>query len=129
MAKKKETITGTQAVDEYMAALEHPFKAEVEALRQIILEANPKMHERVKWNSPSFYYQVDLAAFHLRETKRVHIVFVFYKGQMIHESNGILEGDYKDRRMAYFYSMEDVLAKKEALQKIVNDWIELIETA
>ena len=51
MAKKRETV------DEYMAALDHPFKAEVEALRAIIKGVNPNITEQVKWNSPSYRYK------------------------------------------------------------------------
>jgi len=51
MAKKRETV------DEYMAALDHPFKAEVEALRAIIKGVNPNITEQVKWNAPSYRYK------------------------------------------------------------------------
>jgi uncharacterized protein YdhG (YjbR/CyaY superfamily) len=123
---KKPVVSGTEAVNEYMAKLEHPFKAEIQAIRKIVLNANSKMAERVKWNAPSFYYQLDFGAFHIRETKHVHLVLVFPKGIPQNE-NPLLQGDYKDRRMAYFYSMEDVLAKKPLLEKVVNDWVELVE--
>ncbi|CAN5207966.1 hypothetical protein BH09BAC1_BH09BAC1_03780 [soil metagenome] len=122
---KKQNKTPT--VDELMAALEHPLKVEIEAVRAIILNANHKIAERVKWNSPSFHYnKLDLAAIHTRSHDCVHIIFVFYNGDMI-ESKGLLEGDYKDRRMAKFYSMEDIIDKKTALEKVVNEWVELIE--
>ena len=126
MAKSKSTLSGTEAVNEYMLKLEHPFKAEIEAIRKIILSASGKMAERVKWNAPSFYYKEDLAAFHIREQKRVHLVLVFPKG-IVEDESKLLEGDYKDRRMAYFYSMEDVLKKKPALEEIVRKWVELAE--
>ena len=129
MAKQKQT--GTEQVNEYMQQLEHPLKAEVEALRSIILNATSKLAERVKWNSPSFYLasdpKKDLSAFNLREQKHVHMVLVFYNGAMIHESNGLLKGDYKDRRMAYFESMEDIDNKKETLEKVVREWVALHE--
>lgn len=120
-------MSDTEKVNEYMKHLEHPFKAEIEAVRQIILGANLKMKERIKWNAPSFYYnKADLAAFHPRETKFVHLVMVFPKG-IVEDESGLLQGNYKDRRMAYFYDMNDVLSKKEALEKVVNRWVELID--
>lgn len=124
---KSANMKNIETVDEYMTKLKHHLKAEVEALRSIILNANSKIAERVKWNSPSFYYKKDLAAFNLRAVGFVHIVFVFYNGDMIHESGGLLEGDYKDRRMAKFYSMEDIISKKTLLEKVVNDWLALID--
>ncbi len=118
--------TGKELVDEYIARLEHPFKKELEAVRKIILKANPKMQERIKWNSPSFFYHSDFGAFHLRDTSRLHLVLVFPNG-IVADGGGLLEGDYKDRRMVYFTSMKDVKAKQATLEKVVNAWIALDE--
>lgn len=123
----KQKLTGKEAVDAYMEALEHPFKAEIEAVRQIILAANPKMEERIKWNAPSFYFDKDFAAFNPRTRDFAQLVMVFHDGAMVQDRMGLLEGDYKDRRLASFHSMEDVLAKKEALEKVVNLWIGFVE--
>lgn len=41
----------------------------------------------------------------------------------IDDGAGLLEGDYKDRRMAYFSDMKDAKAKEAALTKVVNDWV------
>jgi hypothetical protein len=117
----------TQAVNEYMTALSHPFKAEMEAVRKITLDANHKLKERIKWNAPSFYYKKDLAAFNTRAQDCLHIVFVFYDGEMVTDDIGLLKGDYKDRRMVKFYSMQEIESKKEVLIKIVNDWVSLID--
>lgn len=43
------------AVDEFMAGLEQPLKAEIETVRAIILDADKRITERIKWNAPSFY--------------------------------------------------------------------------
>ncbi len=120
-------VNQTEAVDAYMESLEHPQKAEIEALRQIILKANNKIMERVKWNAPSFFYKEDMAAFNPRAKGFVQIIFVFYNGDMIHESNGLLEGGWKDRRMARFFDMKDIKAKKKTLEKVVQDWVRLME--
>lgn len=128
MAKTTTKLTGTAAVDAYMQQLQHPHKAGIELIRKIILDAHPKVAERVKWNAPSFYYKEDIAAFHVRQEKFIHLVLVFPHG-IIDNSYGILEGDYKDRRMAYFYSIADIDLKKTGLQSIINDWITLTDKA
>jgi hypothetical protein len=119
--------SGADDVAAYMQRLEHPLKAEVEAVRAIILGANRKIAERVKWNSPSFYYQQDLAAFHLRARDCVHVVFVFPQGTMPSDRFGFLEGDYKDRRMARFRDMADVQANKAGLVRLVNHWVRAMD--
>lgn len=123
---KKQTAGGREEVDLYMEKLDHSMKSGIELLRDIIRNANPKLQERVKWNAPSFYYVKDLCAFHLRPKDYIQIVFVFYDGNMI-ESPGLLEGAYKDRRLAKFHSMEDIEQKRPALERFVNDWVALID--
>ncbi|KRT15535.1 hypothetical protein ASU31_14390 [Pedobacter ginsenosidimutans] len=123
----KEHKQKADQVDNYMEKLQHPFKQEVERLRSIILNANPKLQERVKWNSPSFFYIKDLAAFNLRAKGYVQIIFIFYDGNMI-EDPSLLQGNWKDRREARFHSMADIEAKQSALEQLVNNWVKLIES-
>jgi hypothetical protein len=126
MAKVTSKLTGTDAVNAYMQQLQHPHKVGIELMRNIILTANPKVAERVKWNAPSFFYKEDIGAFNVRQEKFIHLVLVFPYG-IIEHSYGILEGEYKDRRMAYFYSIEDIENKKTALQNVINDWVTLTD--
>lgn len=91
-----------EKVEDLMDKLEHPLKPEVEALRKIISDADPKIAERVKWNAPSYYYKMDMAAFNLRQTKFVQLILIFPKG-LIADDSGLLLGDWKDRREARFH--------------------------
>jgi hypothetical protein len=108
-----------------MRDVDHPFKAEMQAVRDIILGVSPKILERIKWNAPSFYYKEDLGAFNPRATEYAHLILLFPGGQGMQDASGLLEGNHKDRREAKFYSLEDVKAKKRALEKIVKGWVEL----
>jgi len=126
MAAPKK-LSGTEAVDAYMCRLQHPQKAEIEAVRVIVLNADSKVAERVKWNAPSFYYRDDIAAFNPRAKGFVQLVFVFHRGKMIDDRFDLLEGAYKDRRLARFVDMNDVRAKENALQCVVRRWIELTD--
>ena len=49
-------------------------------------------------------------------------------GIIINADTGLLEGDYIDRRMAHFYSMDDIQAKKVALEKVVRRWIAVMDS-
>jgi hypothetical protein len=125
MPKAPKVLNDTPKVNEYMRALEHPLKAEMEAVRAIILNAHPGVTEGIKWNAPSFYYKGDMAVFNPRAQEYVHIVFP--NGIIIRDDTGLLEGDYVDRRMAYFYDMDDVNAKKAALEKVILGWINVMD--
>ena len=116
---------GKVVVDAYMRDVDHPFKAEMQAVREIILGASPKIAERIKWNAPSFYYEEDLGAFNPRATEYAHLILLFPGGQGMDDSSGLLEGNHKDRREAKFHSLDDVKAKKRALEKLVKGWVAL----
>lgn len=123
MAKKKDLHAGdTPAVEAYLAKLEHPFKAEAQAVREAILGVDPAITEQVKWNAPSFSYGSDyLGTFNLRPTHHLHLIF--HHRQIAGLSSNILEGDYADRRMVYFSDMEDVRAKEAELIRVVRELI------
>ncbi len=116
MAKKLD-------VEAFMAALDHPLKSEVQAVRQIIMGVDPGITEQVKWNAPSFSYGDDyLVTFHLRPTDYVHLVFHHPATPTV--TSELLEGSYPDgRRMAYFSDMNTVIEKKEALERVISDLI------
>ena len=109
------------SVDDYMRALEHPFKAEVQAVREIILGVDQRITEQVKWNAPSFSYKGYLATFSLHRTE--HVILIFHNGAILDDQDGLLEGDYPDRRMVYFAGMTDVEAKRAGLERAIREWI------
>jgi len=123
-------MSRTNDVDSYMAGLEHPRKAEIEALRRSILGADAGIAERIKWNAPSFYFKDDFATFRLQPKDTLQIVF--HKGAKARDNStevkiddplGLLKWVAKDRSVASFSDMADVQAKQAALVDIVRQWI------
>jgi uncharacterized protein YdhG (YjbR/CyaY superfamily) len=126
LRKKGSPVSRTDKVDEFLRELSHPLKAEVEAVRSIIKGVNKDINEEIKWNAPSFNYKGEyLVTFNLREMKRIHLVF--HNPLIPKVKSNLLEGDYKDRRMAYFSNMKEVKAKKAVLEKALKDLIRLIQ--
>jgi uncharacterized protein YdhG (YjbR/CyaY superfamily) len=124
LKKKGSPVSRTDKVDEFLENLSHPFKAEIEALRSIIKGVNKDINEEIKWKAPSFNFKGEyLVTFNLWEEKRIHLVF--HNPQISKVKSKLLEGDYKDRRMAYFADMKDVKAKKAMLEKALKDLIKL----
>ena len=113
------------AVDAYMERLDHPLKAEVQAVRDLIKGVDSRITEQVKWNAPSFSYMGYLATFNLRPTHHVHLVW--HNGAILQDPAGLLEGRYPDRRMTYFTSMAEVEAKRPAMEALVRQWVELMD--
>jgi len=107
-----------------MEKLDHPFKAEVEMVREIIKNVNKDITEQIKWNAPSFSYQGEsLVTFNLWEKKRIHLVF--HNPLISKVKSKLLEGDYDHRRMAYFEDKNDIETNKATLEKAVKDLIKL----
>jgi hypothetical protein len=125
MKKAKSSKNNTEKVNEFMAQLDHPFKAEVQAAREIILGVNPHITEEIKWKAPSFSYKGYMATLNLWAKEHVHLIF--HNGAILQDQNGLLQGDYVDRRMVYFANMEELNAKKVALENAVKEWVQLMD--
>jgi len=126
LKKKGSFVNRTDKVDAFLRELKHPLTAEVEAVRSIIKGVNKNINEEVKWRAPSFNYKGEyLVTFNLWETKRIFLVF--HNPLIPRVKSKILEGDYKDRRKAYFADMQDIKAKKPLLEKALKDLIKLID--
>ena len=123
--KKANSITNhTPQVDAFMDKLAHPFKAEVQMVREIIKNVNKDITEQIKWNAPSFGYKGEsLVTFNLWEKKRIHLVF--HNPMISKVKSKLLEGDYDHRRMAYFADQNDIQAKRKTLEKALKDLIKL----
>jgi hypothetical protein len=140
MAPKNETTKPSEPhkVDAYMQKMQHSLKNVVEALRQLILSTDPEIGEEIKWNAPTFFYSGEMRPFDPKEYKRYLIVFnlfkqdcirlVFPSGAKVNDTSGLLEGSYADgRRLAMFYSVDDVNSKKEAIQRVIKEWLRLLD--
>lgn len=121
---KKAKLTDAELVTAYMDQLEHPLKAEMEAVRKIIKECDKTIHERIKWNAPSYYTSADMVTFNHRSPEYVHLIF--HHPTIVKIKSTLLEGDYKDRRMVYFRTMKEVTANKKELQRIIKEQVQLI---
>lgn len=125
MKKATSTKGNTEKVDEFMDKLDHPFKAEVQAVRDIIKNVNKQITEEIKWAAPSFSYKGYMATFNLWAKEHVHLIF--HNGAILSNRSGLLEGDYPTRRMVYFSDMEQVKSKQAALERAVKEWVKLMD--
>jgi hypothetical protein len=120
-------------VASFLALLVHPRKAEILALRQIILGTDPGIAESIKWNAPSFRTVEDFATMHLRAKDSVGIVLHLGAKKRsdttavtIDDPESLLTWLAKDRAMATFRDMSDVEAKRAAFEAIIRQWIRFV---
>ena len=131
MTTKKSAADPGVAV--YMAALDHPLKPALEAVRQAILAASPSIAEGIKWNMPSFRTTEYFATTNL--TGKTGLRLILHTGAKVKASAatglevddpaGLLKWLAKDRALVSFTDLGDVKAKRAALQAIIRAWIKL----
>lgn len=134
-ASKK--LSDTEQVTAHIKKLEPGLGKIVKTIRQIILSTDKEIGERIKWNNPSCYYTGEMKSFDPKEYKREIVVFNLFKGRImlvfpsgakVNDTTGLLEADYKDgRRLIVFKDMKDVKSKEKALQKVIKDWLKLVD--
>ncbi|WP_181369414.1 DUF1801 domain-containing protein [Flavobacterium album] len=134
----KTKLSPEEQVTAFITTSAHPLANVMQALREIILGTSPEISEHIKWNSPAFYYNGEMAPFDPKEYKRDIVVYnvrkpgeillIFPTGAKVIDITGILDGKFADgRRMVTITSMGDFTAKKEALQNVIRHWLALIE--
>lgn len=128
--KPAKAADGAQAVVEFLRGLDHPLRAELETVRELILDASPAIREGIKWNAPSFRTSEYFATFNLREKNRLRLILHFgakvkdgTNAPEIVDPDGLLEWLAKDRCMITLRDRDEVKAKAAALQAIVRQWI------
>lgn len=109
------------SVDKWFTELEHPLKQEMQAVREIVLSADDRMTETVKWGGPTFMYKGNMATINPRAKRFVNLFF--QTGSVIKDRHGVLEGDAAQVRTIKFADMDDTKAKKSALEAVVKGWI------
>jgi hypothetical protein len=132
MATTKKTATTQEQVSdvaEFMRTFEHPLKAEIEAVRALILDADPTIKEGIKWKVPSFCVQEYFATLHIRNTQAVQVIL--HLGAKVRQTpnvtiddpGGLLEWLGKDRATVKFSDMQAIQANGEAFKHITRQWI------
>jgi uncharacterized protein YdhG (YjbR/CyaY superfamily) len=107
-------------VDAWMAKYDNPQKPVVQAVRMIILGADRRITETIKWQSPTFAYKGNLASFNPRS--KAHASLMFHTGADIIGDFPSLEGGEAVARYMRFADMDEVEAKTAELRRVVVAW-------
>jgi len=117
------------SVEAFLASLEHPFKREILALRQIMLGIDPAITEEIKWNAPSFRTTEHFATMQLRAKDGVQLILHFgarkrdTTGIAIADPHGLLDWLGPDRASIKFVDIQMLDARRLPLEQIVRHWI------
>lgn len=127
----KRGASAPEGVETFLASLDHPFKQEILALRQIILGADPGITEGIKWNAPSFRTSEYFATFQLRAKEGVQVILHLgaktrassTSGIAIADPESLLEWLAKDRASVKFRDLKDIDARRSAFANVIREWI------
>lgn len=123
------SVKAQPTVEAFLAALEHPLKREVVALRQILLGVDPAIAEEIKWNAPSFRTTQHFATMQLRRSDAVRLILHLGAARRelprgaIADPHGLLEWLGPDRAIVGFRSAQELAANEAALVAIVRQWL------
>jgi hypothetical protein len=113
-------------VEAWFKELDHPLKPAMTEVRKIILATDRRMTEAIKWKSPTFIYEGNMASIDPRSKK--HVQLMFHQGASLPGRHPRLEGGGGTVRYLRFADLADVKAKKADLQRAVRAWVELKES-
>jgi len=108
-------------VDAWFERYDNPLADLVQAVREVILAADERVTEVIKWQAPTFVYKGNIASFFPKAKK--HVTLMFHQGASLDDPSGLLEGDGATSRSAKFTSAEDLAAKRAALEALIASWI------
>jgi hypothetical protein len=129
MSKQKANFNPEVTI--FLDKQNHPFRKEIEELRNYILLANHNLTENIKWNSPNYCFESeDRITIKTQPPKNVQLIFHCGakvkeppKEKLVKEDFGLLVWKGNDRAIATFKNKQDIEKGKNDLMKIVNEWI------
>lgn len=109
-------------VDAWFARYDNPKKDVVMRIRDIVLSADPRIDECIKWQAPTFMFEGNLASFFPKSKE--HASLMFHTGAQIPGSHPRLEGGGGTSRVMKIASMAEADAARGDLERVVRAWCE-----
>jgi len=109
-------------VDAWFARYDNPMKDVVLRVRDIILGADPRIGECIKWQAPTFTFEGNLASFYPKSKQ--HASLMFHTGARIPGRHPRLEGTGGTSRVLKIGSVAEAETARRDIEKIVRAWCE-----
>lgn len=107
-------------VDAWFERYDNPMKAVVQRVREIVLDADPRVDECIKWQAPTFTYKGNIASFYPKS--RQHASLMFHLGAKIPGTYPRLEGSGDTSRVMKVADLDEAEAARPELESIVRAW-------
>jgi hypothetical protein len=110
-------------VEAWFRELDHPLKDAMLRVRKIVLATDKRVTEAIKWKSPTFMFEGNLASIDPRSKK--HVNLMFHKGAALAGKHPQLEGGAGTVRYMRFADSKDVTGKRRDLEAAIRAACEL----
>ncbi|MCO4747142.1 MAG: DUF1801 domain-containing protein [Proteobacteria bacterium] len=107
-------------VDAWFESYDNPQKALMEYVRAIILDADPRIEECLKWKAPTYAYKGNIMSFQPRAKRFLSLMF--HRGAHISGEHALLLGDGAHVRTMRFESVAQADAQAEAIAAVFRAW-------
>jgi hypothetical protein len=114
-------------VDDWFATKQPPAESVLQRVRQVILGADPRMTEYVKYGTVQFAFGGDMANF--VQTNKETVSLMFHRGGRIEGTFPHMEGTGRQVRFMRFATVEEVDTRAEELGSAVRAWCAFAEPA
>ncbi len=94
-----------KTVESWMSRLEPDLRAVAEAIRKLVLEAEPDLTESIKWGNPTYEKQGRVC--YLAATKG-YVSLGFFNGASLTDTEGRIEGTGKKMRHVKVRALSDI---------------------
>lgn len=112
----------SKEVEAWFARYENPMKEVVQRIRDIVLGADSRIAECIKWQAPTFTFEGNLASFFPKSKQ--HASLMFHTGARIPGRHPRLEGTGDTSRVLKIGSVPEANAARADIEKIVRAWCE-----
>ena len=113
-------------VDAWFERLDHPLKGLMLQVRRVALASDHRVAESIKWSTPTFSYNGDIAS--LIPQAKSFVSLLFHRGSEIPGKHPRLEGDSRLARTMRFASAEELRQNKLDLEKAIRAWCDYKST-
>ena len=110
----------SREVDAWFERYDNPMKDVVQRVRTIVLAADPRIDECIKWQAPTFTYRGNLASFYPKSKQ--HASLMFHLGARIPGKHPRLEGTGGTSRVMKLGSVREADAARADIERIARAW-------
>jgi hypothetical protein len=108
-------------VERWFREREHPLEDALRRAREIVLGADPRITETIKWKTPTFAYRGNILSFN--PSKNL-VSLLFHRGAEIPGEHPRLEGEGDLVRTMRFTDLAEVASGRGDLEAVIRAWCE-----